>query len=93
MQQQVITPALTRKTIAALNPSDLLVELARRGVKVEDATGVLKGKAECPHCGHKGPIEKDFGVRIMRGHVWPQSWCKGCRAGKETDRKKKQHRH
>lgn len=70
---------ISRVAISKLTPSDLLVELARRGLKMDDAKVILKGKATCPHCDHKGPIETDFGIRIMRGTVWPQSWCKSCR--------------
>lgn len=73
------TKKLTRASISKMSHSELLIELARRGLKLEDAKAVLKGKATCPHCNHTGPIEKDFGVRIMRGAVWPQSWCRKCR--------------
>jgi len=79
--QKLNLAVISRKLISNLNPADLLIELARRGVKLDAAKHVLNGRAECPHCGHRGSIEKDFGVRVMRGAVWPQSWCKACRAG------------
>ncbi|WNG44237.1 hypothetical protein F0U60_09045 [Archangium minus] len=38
-------------------------------------------KKSCPRCNHYGPIEQDFGYRIMnRRHVRPQSWCRACRS-------------
>lgn len=74
-----VSSKLSRVAISKMTASELLIELARRGLKLEDAKQVLKGKATCPHCDHTGPIESDFGVRIMRGAVWPQSWCRKCR--------------
>lgn len=77
---------LTRSFLSSLSPSDLVAELTARGVKQVEVTH-LKGITTCPHCGHEGPIEKDFGIRIMRGEVWPQSWCRTCRAGREEEKK------
>ena len=73
------TVPLTRAAISKMNAHQLLIELHRRGVNIEDAKSVLRGKSTCPNCGHQGPIERDFGVRIMRGAVWAQSWCRKCR--------------
>lgn len=84
--------ALTRNEISKLSAAELLIELRRRGLKLEDAA-VTKGRATCPNCGHNGPIEKDFGVRIMRGQAWPQSWCKECRAKGTTKPAKKGQKH
>ena len=70
---------LTRAAISKMNAHQLLIELHRRGVNIEDAKSVLRGKSTCPNCGHEGPIERDFGVRVMRGALWPQSWCRKCR--------------
>lgn len=78
MKTQNVAP-LTRAAISKMNAHQLLIELHRRGVNIEDAKSVLRGKSSCPNCGHTGPIERDFGVRIMRGAVWAQSWCRKCR--------------
>lgn len=71
---------LTRSDIALLSPTDLIVELARRGIKAVPHTHTMKGRSTCPRCEHEGPIDRDFGVRVMRGEVKPQSWCRVCRA-------------
>lgn len=69
-----------------MTPTELMVELAKRGVKAVNLEG-LKGISVCPHCGHTGPVTQDFGVRVMRGEVWPQSWCRICRAGKAQQKR------
>lgn len=95
---------LTRHDVMEMSPGDLIIELNKRGVKMEELKGMVHGKAVCPNCDHEGPIAKDFGVRIMRGAIWPQSWCRDCRAGKnekkvarkETRKERKSvtlHRH
>ncbi len=63
--------------------ADLVAELLKRGVKVLPGFDLNRSKAECPHCGHIGPIEADFGTRVMRGEIWPQSWCRACRSGRK----------
>jgi hypothetical protein len=35
--------------------------------------------SRCPRCGHIGPTEQDFGIRLMKGGPRPQSWCRTCR--------------
>ncbi len=35
--------------------------------------------SRCPRCGHIGPTEQDFGIRLMKGGPRPQSWCRSCR--------------
>lgn len=35
---------------------------------------------ECPRCGHVGPLEQDFGCRVLKDGRRPQSWCRKCRA-------------
>ncbi len=62
---------------------DMAKELERRGIKqMPTRRHLLTGKSECPHCGHKGPIERDFGTRVLRGDVVPQSWCRICASGR-----------
>jgi hypothetical protein len=34
----------------------------------------------CPRCGHEGPVEADFGTKVIRGVRRAQSWCRTCRA-------------
>lgn len=34
----------------------------------------------CPKCEHQGPVDPDFGTKLVRGIVRAQSWCKSCRA-------------
>lgn len=76
---------LTPADLAKLNTKQLMAELAKR-MRTEpvglDEPRVLNGYATCPHCGHRGPIARDFGTRVMRGALWPQSWCRTCRAGR-----------
>lgn len=42
------------------------------------------GNKNCTHGrggnSYEGPVEPDFGVRVVRGVVRKQSWCKRCRA-------------
>jgi hypothetical protein len=37
-------------------------------------------QARCPRCGREGPIDRDFGTRVLNGRRRPQSWCRACRA-------------
>ncbi len=74
---------LTRAVVAELSNTELIQELASRGVTTTPPENLLTGKATCPKCGHHGKIEADFGTRVMRGSVWPQSWCRLCRGGKD----------
>ena len=39
-----------------------------------------KVKHTCPKCGHTGPVNPDFGIRVVRGVERLQSWCADCRA-------------
>ncbi len=72
----------------ALTPeeTDLLLQLAR--ASLERYGTILPPKeelyktanAECPKCGHVGPLPEDFGFRQLRnGDLRPQSWCRKCR--------------
>lgn len=96
---KMITNPLTKNDIARMSHQELVLELAMRGYikrgpgrpmgsknKAKNDRKAMNGKSSCPHCGHEGPIEKDFGTRTMRGEVFSQSWCRDCRAGK-TDPK------
>lgn len=74
---------LTREEISKLSNQDLYLELAKRGIERMPTRANFAGLTQCPHCGHTGPIEKDFGTRVMRGEVYPQSWCSPCRSGAE----------
>lgn len=44
------------------------------------AAPVLTWHATCPNCDHTGPVEADFGTRVIKGTTYPQSWCRTCRA-------------
>ena len=37
-------------------------------------------QARCPRCGLVGPVDRDFGTRVLNGRRRPQSWCRTCRA-------------
>lgn len=80
---------ITRTEISNLSPSELLIELARRGIKQPALPAMLKAKTVCPHCDTEGQVEKDFGVRVLRGEVKPQSWCRECRANPKNAKAKK----
>jgi len=74
---------LTRELISEMSTNELFVELAKRGAGLQNPDSVKRMLSQwttCPHCGHRGPIDKDFGTRVMRGEVHPQSWCRRCRA-------------
>lgn len=60
-------------------PEDLLLEIIERGVTTMPPLNLLKRETECPHCGIKGQVARDFGVRVLGGTVRPQSWCRECR--------------
>lgn len=78
---------LSRELVSSLSPTELLIEMARRGITALPEKNILLGSSTCPHCGHTGVIEKDFGIRVMRGEVWPQSWCRGCRSARGKARR------
>lgn len=63
----------------AVDPADLLMEVLARGVRVMPPENLLNKITECPHCGIKGKVAKDFGVRVLGGTVRAQSWCRECR--------------
>lgn len=67
-------PAL--KSVA---PEDLLLEIIERGVTTMPPLNLLNKTTECPHCGIRGKVAKDFGVRVLGGTVRAQSWCRECR--------------
>ncbi len=59
----------------------LAVALAAQLVRFQTpAAHTMDGIATCPHCHKSGPIEADFGTRVVRGTTYPQSWCRICRA-------------
>jgi hypothetical protein len=60
-------------------PEDLLLEIIERGVTVMPPLNLLTRESECPHCGMKGKVGRDFGVRVLGGTVRAQSWCRDCR--------------
>lgn len=70
---------ITRKMLADVTPSDLVLALADHGV-TEAQLKTLKDHSTCPHCDHYGPTLQDFGVRILNGTVKTQSWCRECRS-------------
>lgn len=41
----------------------------------------------CPKCEKSGPVEPMFGTKPIRGVIYPQSWCKHCRATANYPRK------
>lgn len=53
----------------------LVVQLGREKEKEVGKTALSR----CPRCGHVGPTEQDFGIRVIRGERRPQSWCRNCR--------------
>lgn len=54
----------------------LVVQRGRQVAKEVGKTALSK----CPRCGHVGPTEQDFGIRVMSGGKRrPQSWCRSCR--------------
>ncbi len=60
-------------------PEDLLLEIIERGVTTMPPLNLMRQTTTCPHCGVKGQVAKDFGVRVLAGTVRPQSWCRECR--------------
>lgn len=68
-----------------METAELIQELRKRGV-TELPHFKMTDRAECPRCGKRGPIDRDFGTRVMRGTLWPQSWCRDCRAGRTPKR-------
>lgn len=73
---------LTRNDFETLKDAELFLELAKRGFAdvPPEVKKFLTQKTTCPHCDKRGEVQKDFGTRIMRGEVYPQSWCRDCRA-------------
>lgn len=53
----------------------LVVKRGRETAKERGETFLSR----CPRCGHIGPTEQDFGIRLMKGGPRPQSWCRSCR--------------
>ncbi len=52
-------------------------EMAPRPKRRKPAQAKLK---ECPRCHRTGEVDRDFGMRMVRGEARPQSWCRGCRS-------------
>lgn len=81
---------LTIADLAQLSREELIVALANQlGLQSfplaplpvpAPRLAVVSGRGHCPHCGHRGPQERDFGFRVARGEMKPQSWCRKCRA-------------
>jgi transposase-like protein len=66
---------------AAQAKNHALQEASRRAeVKAIEPTNWAKVETRCPKCGHEGPVDPDFGVRMVRGIVRKQSYCARCRA-------------
>ena len=84
MRVAYVSRAEALKTIKNVAPEDLLQELLDRGVSSFPDVSLLRRTTECPHCGKKGAVSKDFGVRILGGKIRAQSWCRECR--KNPDR-------
>lgn len=38
-------------------------------------------QTRCNKCGKVGMVDPDFGIRLVRGIVRKQAWCKECRSG------------
>lgn len=58
----------------------------------DDCTGTEPGEEkQCPKCKHVGPINTDFGTRVMNGKLKAQSYCLSCRSskGKYDDKRTK----
>lgn len=53
----------------------LVVAYGRQEARERGTTALSR----CPRCGHVGPTEQDFGLRVIRGERRPQSWCRACR--------------
>jgi hypothetical protein len=62
---------------------------ALKGPKPVKPTNWGKKIHTCPRCGHTGPVDPDFGTRIVKGVVRLQSWCQGCRASNSITYKRK----
>lgn len=68
--------------------ADLLRLLSAKTPPAEKKTPPVEKKVDwhkrihkCPKCGHTGPVDTDFGTRVVRGIERLQSWCMKCRAG------------
>lgn len=68
-----------RRLPAANGFARALAIVVRAGKQAEMES---RAQACCPHCGHKGPIETDFGFRLMKGQKKAQSWCRACRSAR-----------
>lgn len=79
MRIKYMTRAEALPNLRAIDPADLLQEIVDRGVRTLPDLSLLAKKTECPHCGIKGSVGKDFGVRVLGGTVRAQSWCRECR--------------
>ncbi len=55
-----------------------LALVVKRGRQVAKEVGKT-ALSKCPRCGHVGPTQQDFGIRVIRGERRPQSWCRNCR--------------
>jgi hypothetical protein len=80
------------QTLRNVAPEDLIQELIDRGVTavLPSPSALLNKLSECPHCGKKGKVGKEFGVRVLGGTVRPQSWCRDCRKNPSKSGRKPQ---
>ncbi len=56
-----------------------LAIVVRCGQQVAVRAAPPEKQKECPRCHHVGEVQRDFGTRVIRGEVRPQSWCRQCR--------------
>jgi hypothetical protein len=61
----------------------MAVQLAQ-SLRQEPAQETEEQLATCPHCQHTGPVQDDFGYRVIRGASVRQSWCRACRASPDS---------
>jgi hypothetical protein len=76
------------QTLRNVAPEDLIQELIDRGVTaaLPSPSQLLNKLSECPHCGKKGKVGKEFGVRVLGGTVRSQSWCRDCRKNPKANK-------
>lgn len=73
---KMLAQALAQETGAVVTPKRV------KGASINAVGSVdwTKVKHTCPKCSHTGPVDPDFGVKLVRGIARSQSWCKNCRA-------------
>ena len=75
----VAQPATPAPSVAPVEQTATAPKRRGRVPKVRTAANWRDVIHTCPHCGHTGPIDPDFGVKLVRGIAYKQSWCKNCR--------------